>query len=396
MNKIWNITNKDLSLLVQDKAALIFMLLAPFLITLGMGAVTGAFSRGSTASIAEIPVVVVNLDEGDFGQRVVDAFGSESSGDLFLLSEAADAATSRLEVENDRVAAVVIIPPGFSNNLLLAAPGVNTAATSSPDRVEIYQNPIRPISSGLIQSVVVEVVNQLEINIAAQMSGGQGASFPQISIQAPEEETPTSEQVSVLAYLAPSMAIFFLMYTATQGGRSILAEREMGTLPRMLASPTRITEVLGGKVLSTFVAGFMQVSVLVMVAGLLFRLDWGHPLGVILLVAAASAGATGWGILLAAVAKSTYQVSSIGSALMLLFGILGGSFIPTSNFSDAMRWFSKLTPNAWAVDGFSALAEGRGMHGLVEPISVLLLMSAVLFTLAVLLSRRGWVKSLGK
>ena len=31
--------------------------------------------------------------------------------------------------------------------------------------------------------------------------------------------------------MAPSMAIMFLMFTVTNGGRSILAERDWGTLP---------------------------------------------------------------------------------------------------------------------------------------------------------------------
>jgi multidrug efflux pump subunit AcrA (membrane-fusion protein) len=36
----------------------------------------------------------------------------------------------------------------------------------------------------------------------------------------------------VLAYMAPGMALLFLMYTVSYGGRSILAERAQGTLPR--------------------------------------------------------------------------------------------------------------------------------------------------------------------
>ena len=35
------------------------------------------------------------------------------------------------------------------------------------------------------------------------------------------------------------------------------------------------------------------------------------------------AAASGWGLLLAAVAKNTYQVSSMGTAMMLIFGFFG-------------------------------------------------------------------------
>ncbi|MCK7526881.1 MAG: ABC transporter permease [Ignavibacteriales bacterium] len=53
----------------------------------------------------------------------------------------------------------------------------------------------------------------------------------------------------MLAYMAPGMALMFLMYTVSYGGRSILAERAQGTLPRLLVSPTSTAQMLGGKVL---------------------------------------------------------------------------------------------------------------------------------------------------
>jgi len=44
MLKTFLIGIKDMKLAFRDRAALIFMLLAPFLLTLGMGLVTGRFS----------------------------------------------------------------------------------------------------------------------------------------------------------------------------------------------------------------------------------------------------------------------------------------------------------------------------------------------------------------
>jgi ABC-2 type transport system permease protein len=41
MKKLFLIGIKDLRLMFRDRAALIFMLLAPFLLTIGMGFVTG-------------------------------------------------------------------------------------------------------------------------------------------------------------------------------------------------------------------------------------------------------------------------------------------------------------------------------------------------------------------
>ena len=51
MKKLFLIGIKDLKLMFRDRAALTFMLLAPFLLTIAMGFVTGRFSGGSTGSL---------------------------------------------------------------------------------------------------------------------------------------------------------------------------------------------------------------------------------------------------------------------------------------------------------------------------------------------------------
>ncbi len=72
---------KDLKLVFRDRAALVFMLLAPFLLTIGMGFVTGRFS-GSSSGLSDIPVVIVNLDQEQLGNALADVFSSEELADL--------------------------------------------------------------------------------------------------------------------------------------------------------------------------------------------------------------------------------------------------------------------------------------------------------------------------
>jgi ABC-2 type transport system permease protein len=106
------------------------------------------------------------------------------------------------------------------------------------------------------------------------------------------------------------------------------------------------------------------------------------------LIVAAVFGATGWGMLITALARSPAQVGSIGSALMLIFGILGGSFIRLDQMHPLVRTLSKITPNAWGLDGFTTLALGGTLPNLAEPITALLIMGGLLFGIAVLLFNR--------
>ncbi len=408
MKKLWIIGCKDLTLAFRDRAALIFMLLAPFLLTLGLGAATGRFSNRSAGSgLSDIPVVLVNLDGAQLGDALVEVFQSAELAELVEPTVADSAEAARLLVDQDKAAAAVIVPVGLTASII---PAADQLPPNEPTNVQIYVNPNRPTSAGVIQTIVEEFLARVEtgriggeVALLMLAESGRLPADPQAIEQigrtmgqriagsnALETAIPLLKttgsaaiQFDILAYMAPSMALMFLMYTVSYGGRSILIERSRGTLPRMLISPTATAHILGGKVLGTWLIGVAQVSILVLASTLLFQLRWGDPLGVLAVVLAAAFGATGWGMLLTALSRTPGQVSAIGSAMMLTFGILGGNFIDPNMMPEAVRWLSKITPNAWGLDGFTTLALGGGLTDVFRPVLALLAMGAVLFIISV-------------
>jgi ABC-2 type transport system permease protein len=240
----------------------------------------------------------------------------------------------------------------------------------------------------LIQAGLLDPQNA-ESEAAALFQDGGQAETSAITLKTNQEGAEAVE-FDILSYMAPGMALLFLMYTVSYGGRSILAERSQGTLPRLLVSPTSTAQVLGGKVLGIFFTGVAQVGILILASSVFFGVKWGDAPGLLVLILAVVFGATGWGMLITALARTPAQVGSVGSAIMLIFGILGGSFINLEQMPPMVRAISKITPNAWGLDGFTTLALGGGLANLVEPITALLIMGAVLFGIAVvLLGRNG-------
>src|SRR6185503_18076688 len=104
-------------------------------------------------------------------------------------------------------------------------------------------------------------------------------------------------------------------------------------------------QVLGGKVLGIFFTGVAQVGILIVASSVLFGVKWGDAAGILVLILAVVFGATGWAMLITALARTPAQVGSIGSAIMLIFGILGGSFINLQQMPPLVRTLSKITPN---------------------------------------------------
>jgi len=410
MPKILTLGLKDLTLAFRDRAALILMLLAPFILTLGLGFVTGRFSGGSQSGLSEIPVVIVNADADQLGDALADIFASEDLAELIAPTTVSDIAAARQQVLADEVAAAVIIPSGFTDAVL--------TGSSEIVRVEVHANPARPLSAGVVQAIVEEFLSRVQSGaVAGRVTIEQlvrtGRLAPQDAPAAAEEfaqrqSAPTTGAITlrrdeaiaeaqvefdVLAYLAPAMALMFLMYTVGRGGATLLAERNAGTLARLLASPTSAAQVLGGKVFGIFLTGATQVGILILATTLMFGVRWGDWVGVVALVLAAAAAATGWGMLLAAFAKSPAQVGSVGAALMLIFAILGGSFGPNVPLPDWVSVIARLTPNKWGIDGFAALGSGNTLIDIVPNLFALLAMGAALFAVAVFVFRRqGLVK----
>jgi ABC-2 type transport system permease protein len=414
MLKTFLIGFKDLRLAFRDRAALLLMLLAPFLLTLGMGFVTGRFS-GSTSGISNIPVILVNQDNAQLGNTLVDLFNDPSLADLMEPTVSSDLEAARQLIDSDQAAAVVFIPKGFTESII---PKDGEKLSGEVISIEVYANPTRPTSAGIIQTIVEEYLSRVESgSIGGQVTMTQlitsGRVQPQdvvVISQAMSKRlsSSTTEPVTaiklnrnevggeaikfdVLAYLAPGMALMFLMYTVSYGGRTIIAERIQGTLPRLLISPTSAAQILGGKIFGIYLTGVAQLGILIFATTVLFQLKWGNTLGLILLVLAAVFGATGWGMLITALARTAGQVASVGSAMMLIFGILGGSFVSLDNLPPYIQSLSKITPNAWGLDGFLTLAIGGGLKDIAGPVTALLVMGGVLFTVSVLLFNRQGV-----
>lgn len=411
MFKILLIGFKDLTVLFRDRAALILMLLAPFVLTLGLGVVTGRFFGGTSSGLSDIPVIVVNQDDGQLGETLVELFNADELAELMAPVAMDDVAAARAQVESDAMAAVVIIPAGFTDSVI---PRDAAGVTAAPKSIEIYANPARPLSASVVQTVVEMFLSEVEVGaVSGQVIVRQliasGRLAPQEAAEAGEAigqrlaegETLAAIQVQrtiagqnpdaefdILSYLAPGMALLFLMYTVSLGARSLLMERDGGTLPRLLITPTTTAQVLAGKLLGTYFSGVAQLAILIGGSTLLFGLRWGDPLGLIALVLAVAAGATGWGVLLASVCRTPGQVASIGSALMLTFGILGGSLVQIP-FPAWMQPLTQITPNAWGIQGFTELGAGGTLAGIVPNLIALVIMALVLFAISAVLFRRG-------
>jgi ABC-2 type transport system permease protein len=424
MKRIFNIAWKDILIALRDPVGLVLMLVAPIALTLVTAFAFGGLGGGTTSGgLQEIQVAIYNQDQGTYGAMLVNILDPDSEtlaanpdlqpiADLLAPTVVTGEAEARRLIDDEQYAAAVIIPPGFSGSIVPSDP--TQPAVSST--IEIYANPARLISASVVNSIVQGILDQMA---AGSVSGRVAASSlimagrldPAASMQAllqtvapvtgaVRTEAPIELEVESLgrqtnsggfdwlSYMAPSMAVLFLMFTMSTASRSILAEKQYGTLPRMLVSPTSRASVLGGKMLGVYCIGLLQMVVLILSSRLIFNISYGPLLLVLPFTLVLVAAATAWGMLEAAFSKSSGQANALGWALNLVFAALAGNFVPRTAYPAWLQKLGLLTPNAWGIDSYYKLIHGGTFADILPALLVLGGMTVVIFLVAVLVFRK--------
>jgi ABC-2 type transport system permease protein len=439
MRKILAIAWKDLYIAFTDRNLLLIMIATPLALASIIGLAFSGTGGGGDVPILNVPVALVNLDEGTdqngqtvrlgdaFAQALIPAEGvTPEDNPLLNLTDAAlydSAEAARAAVDGGEVLAAIIVPPDFSANLAISPDKL----AITPVSIEVYTSPAAPISGDVIASVAQGIASQVaggSIIVAStldalidgastnpalgvgQLAAMASGEFPpdfspafagQQAAIVIEQQTITGEQAgfNALAFFGSAQALFFMMFSAMGSAASMLEEQRDGTLPRMLVTPTPRAHILLGKMLGTCVICAVQVFILMIALTLVgtllngsLQLIWGPNIPVIgLVIMAVALAATGIGSVVTGIARTSDQANIIGSVISMLFGLLGGAFFPAAVLGP-LEILSRFTVNYWGVDAFNQLAGGAGLASVLPNVLVLAVAGVALFGLGFTLFNR--------
>ncbi len=443
MKQLWVLARKEVKLAFRDVGGIVTMLVTPLVLTL---VISAAFGGSGAAVLSDIPVLLLNRDQGPFSEDLIAFFGGEDVKELVALELVSNEAAARARVNADEVAALVIIPEDFSEHVFPLAAEVerrsgldllslspdddlSTAqqvaiaqifielqqADAEPTVVEIYASPDWRISTNVVKSIVRQSIEILNLQVQgistvirhlmaseltdddtgfdASETFGMGSGFEMGADNVaalPVDVTVVSRSgrsFNWISYTAASMSVLFLMFAVTSGGRTLLAERAMGTLPRLLTSPVPAMVILSGKMAGIVLTGLLQMVILWAATGLIGAY-WGPVPATLVSIVALVICASGVGALISAWSKHQGQASAIGTAVTLVGAAASGSFVPRSGLPAWVQRVSLLTPNAWGIEIFSRLQLGRRLVDILPLLGGVLVLTVVYYALALVGFRR--------
>lgn len=181
-------------------------------------------------------------------------------------------------------------------------------------------------------------------------------------------------------------ALFFSMFLVFFGIGNIVDEKKHYVWQRQLVSPIKNISILSGNVIATFMAGFMNILVMVYGGKYLFHIDWGKSdIGVLLLLGAFIFTITCLGLFISSFFKTQQQLSSIVPVITVSTSMLGGCMWPLEIIqSKTLLFIANLTPQKWALEGIKdMIMYGHGIESIVTPVLVLLLMGIIYLALGI-------------
>jgi ABC-2 type transport system permease protein len=179
--------------------------------------------------------------------------------------------------------------------------------------------------------------------------------------------------------VVPGQAVMSAFYVVSLVTFSFFSEHGWATWDRIRASRATSLEIVAGKSVPRIVVAILQLVVLLVAGVVVFDLHiQGSPLALVPVIVAFSISLVLLGVCVTAVCRTAQQAGAFAYLGMVLFGAIGGAFVPIEVLPGWARAVAPVTPTYWAMRGMrSVILDGRGIGGVVLPSAVLLAMAGV-------------------
>lgn len=405
---------KDFKILLRDRSELVALLLMPFIIMGILGTALSGVMEGDTSSI-EIELAVVDNDVPEEG---ITAFQTQLENRVLppeSEAELAEASTAvhpvgllhemlespeladmvHVETMNQEEAeaalqegdldAVLTFPEQFTEDTLNAM----LLNEGSGGDMELLVSDQSSINTTILEDLITGFTNNLNTESAIAAAGGEQAAASSAPIEVGGTETVSqNEPVGAMQYYTVGMAVMFVLYVAGTIAAKAFVEKQQQVYNRIILSGANPWKYLAGKMISTGLIAFAQLTILFMLSALVFQTFemtsfsfWTGMLA-ISAVLAACVGCLGGLLTSLSIRTESDTISSIFTGVLVtLFAFGGGSFFPLDGMPDFITAFGSWTPNGAAMNAYLRWMQGFGWTELAWPftqIGIVSLAAAIL------------------
>ena len=357
---------KDVARWRKDSTAILIWLGIPFLV----GGLLTAMMDGDGGGTPRGLLLIVDEDATFVSGLVAGAYTQGPVADL-LTVETTDLADGTTRINAGQASGLLVIPAGFGAALFESEPvtlklTTNPAQTILPGIIidvteilldagfylnQLFGDEIGRIGEADTEGVPDEVfVSAIAVAIQQKFERVSPHLFPpsiDLTITEPPEEEP---RVPLALLFLPGIILMAVLFSSSSLADDFWAEREAGTLRRLIYAPGRLTSFVIGKALAA-AAVIGVVSGLALIAGFAYHgLPWSRLPSSLLWLAVSGVALFSWFAVLQMALPSKRAAAVITMVILFPLLMAGGSFFPLAVLPEWIAAIGRLSPNGFVAD----------------------------------------------
>ena len=278
-----------------------------------------------------LPTAVLAADNSVFSRSIVR--GMENSGYFRIVGGIADEAQAERLLAQGEVQFVVTIPEQFSRKLLRGERPVLLVEADATD-------------PSATSNAITTLINLNQTVLARDLLGalaplaGQPPAF-ELRIHRRYNPEGITQYNIVPGLIGTILTMTMVMMTSL----AMTRERERGTMENLLATPVRPLEVMIGKIVPYIIVGYIQVTIILFAARLLFAVPMVGSLALLsvaLIVFIAANLAVGFTF--STLAKNQLQAMQMAFFFFLPSILLSGFMFPFRGMPEWAQWIGEVLP----------------------------------------------------
>jgi ABC-2 type transport system permease protein len=379
MQKMIAIILKDLRIRFGNPVEWLFFLILPIFFSFIIGGGTG----GPTDS--RVGFYVVDDAQTSLSASLIDALYASTSVRPMLKER--QAALEDLDERN--VAAVLLLPAGLdwnalgetaqsvelrqlpgSTNALVVQQGVQAALGEVSSAVQIASFSTETAEDLVGFEGEDERITWFDQALAAAQTALQNAPD---RVQETVADVPDQIEYDPNTNSSIGQMITWVFIPLIGLSAMFAYERQIGTLRRLLTTPTSRAVYLGGTVIGMVLTALLQMTILISFGQVVLNVNWGNSvLAIAMMLVSSTLAAAALGTMLGTLVKTESQANGLSIMVGMVMAMLGGCWYPLELFPQTVQNVVRVLPTTWTMQGMLDIAlRGQGPEGVLLEMLVL-------------------------
>ena len=285
------------------------------------------FGYAIQTDVRHLPTVVLDDSRTSDSRRLIAVIGN--TGNFDIIGGVANRDELRGAIMSSRAAAALVIPPEYARDLRA---GRMASAQMIVDAADPQSSAAAMAGAQLAAAA-----------LATQIIGERLSVAPPLEMRVRPWYNPAQRSA---IFIVPGVIGVLLTITLTLiTSTAIVRERERGTLEQLVVTPIGKTSLMLGKLVPFMLVGYVQMSVVLGLGKLVFRVPTEGSLALLYVLAIPFIFASlGVGLLISTVARSQAQAMQLSFFFMLPNILLSGYIFPRVAMPEPAQWVGLVLP----------------------------------------------------